>query len=319
MPLLIVCFWLPAFIGPLCGIPAYLLVRKVTNEYGGFVAGILAVTAPFYFIRTVSGWFDTDMFNILFPLLIMFFFFEAIQNENKKKSIFFAFLSAFSMLLFAMAWNGWQYLFYIIVLFCILYIIFGKIKGIEVKNYFHVFITFFTVTLLLVSIASFSNLLNFVFAPIELLKLSSSYGPWYPWPNLYISVSELQNPSIEEVINGVSPITFFLGIFSIFLIFKVLYTKNLKERFLKQLNWFLYLLLVFWTIAGFIALTKGARFIILLIPPLIISAGIMIGIFIDYISSLKIKDILVKFLCLGIVIRVTSILPFTSNSKDFIK
>ncbi len=44
IPLLTVCFWLPVFIGPLCGIPAYFFVSRLTNDYGGIIAGILAVT-----------------------------------------------------------------------------------------------------------------------------------------------------------------------------------------------------------------------------------------------------------------------------------
>ena len=70
VPLLVVCFWLPAFVGPLAGVVAYFFVRRYTNNYGAAFAGILAVTAPLYFIRTVPGWFDTDMFNVFFPLLV---------------------------------------------------------------------------------------------------------------------------------------------------------------------------------------------------------------------------------------------------------
>ena len=119
IPLLTVCFWLPVFIGPLCGIPAYFFVSRHTNEYGGLIAGILAVTIPFYAIRSFPGWFDTDIFNIIFPILIIWFFIESFQVKNTKLKISFAFLSAFSMFLFATAWNGYQYLFYIILIFCI--------------------------------------------------------------------------------------------------------------------------------------------------------------------------------------------------------
>lgn len=81
VPLLVVCFWLPALIGPLAGVVAYLMVRRYTNGYGAAVAGILMTTAPYYFIRTVPGWYDTDMFNLIFPLLVVWFFTEAVRGK----------------------------------------------------------------------------------------------------------------------------------------------------------------------------------------------------------------------------------------------
>lgn len=303
-PLIVVSFWLPAIIGPLCGIPAYLLVKKMTNDYGGLAAGILAVTAPFYLIRTVPGWFDTDMFNILLPLLIILFFIEAVQHENKKMSMFFAILSAISMFLFAMAWNGWQYLFYIIVLFCIFYIITGKLKKKNMKNYFNVFIVFSAVSLLLIGIVNYSNILNLAFGPLEFILINSNQHPWAPWPDLYVSVSELGNPSLKEIWDGLNPITFILGILGFFAMASILIKKDAGINF-RKIDSFFYLLLVVWTIAGFIALMKGARFIILLLPPLIISSGILVGISMEYLKKYLIskkRENLIKFSYIFIVI-----------------
>jgi len=128
IPLLMVCFWIPIFIAPLAGIVAYLFLRRFTNNYGAATAGILAVIVPFYFMRTIPGWFDTDMFNLIFPFLIVWCFFEAL-NSDRKAGILLTLTSAFFMFLFAVAWNGWQYLFYVMLIFCILLITFGKISG----------------------------------------------------------------------------------------------------------------------------------------------------------------------------------------------
>ena len=318
IPLLTVCFWIPVFIGPLAGVVAYLFVRRFTNEYGAITAGILTVTAPLYLIRTVPGWFDTDMFNIIFPLLIVWFFIEAVESKNNKMQIFFTLLSAFSMFLFAMAWNGWQYLFYIITIFCTLYIIVRKIKGIDVKNIFKVFISFFTVSIVLIGITNFSNIIDFIYGPLELIKISGSQSSWYPWPDLYSSVSELMKPSIEEFIAKIGPVLFGLGIIGIFLILRLLVNTQLKKRFLNKMNWFLYLLLVTWLVAGLVSLEQGIRFILLLIPPLVISAGIMVGICIEYINNLKGKlkgkEILVKFLCLSFIIII--LIPAILNAYE---
>ncbi|MGB9978585.1 STT3 domain-containing protein [Methanobacterium sp.] len=318
IPLLTVCFWIPAFIGPIAGIVAYLFVRRFTNEYGAFMAGILTVTAPLYLIRTVPGWFDTDIFNIIFPLLIVWFFIEAVESKNNRMQILFTFLSAFSMFLFSMAWNGWQYLFYIITIFCIVYLINGKIKGNNIRNILNVFISFFTVSIILISITNFSNILNFIYSPLQLIKISGNQSSWYPWPDLYISISELMKPSIEELFAKVGPVLFGLGIIGIFLILRLLVNNQLKERFLSRMSWFFYLLIVVWLLIGFVSLFKGIRFILLLMPPLIISAGIMVGISVEYINNLKGKlkgkEIFVKFLCLTFIIIIS--IPALFNAYE---
>ena len=314
IPLSTVCFWIPAFIGPLAGVIAYLFVRRFTNKYGATAAGILTVTAPLYLIRTVPGWFDTDMFNVIFPLLVVWFFIEAVESKNSKMQILFTLLSAFSMFLFEMAWNGWQYLFYIITVFCIIYLIQGKIKGNDIKNIFNVFIPFFIVSIALICVTNFSNIIDFIYGPLELIKMSGSQSSWYPWPDLYISISELMKPSIEEFIAKIGPVLFGLGIIGIFLILRILINNQLKKRFLNKMNWFLYVLLVVWLIAGLVSLEKGIRFILLLLPPLIIIAGITVGICIEYINALKGKKILVKFMCLSFMVII--LIPAVINAYE---
>lgn len=287
VPLLSVCFWLPAFFAPLAGVVAYLFTRRFTNNYGAFAAGILTVAAPFYFIRTVPAWFDTDMFNVFFPLLVTWLFIEAVQSEDKRLRMLYSVLAAFSMLIFSMAWNGWQYQFYILIVFSVVYTVWRKLKGESVKDFLTIFGIFSILTLLLVGLLTgFLNVVKFFMGPIELIGLSSAQGPWAPWPDIYMSVSELGIPSFSEVVTGVG-ISFLVGIFGFFWIPRVLLDKKLKEQFLSRMTWFFYLLLISWTVVGFFSLTKGARFIILLIPPLVISSGIMVGLAVDYLSLLK--------------------------------
>ena len=317
IPLLTICFWIPAFIGPFAGIVAYLFTRRYTNEYGALAAGILTVTAPLYLIRTVPGWFDTDMFNVIFPLLIVWFFMEAVESKNSKMQILFTVLSAFSIFLFAMAWNGWQYLFYIITVFCIVYLVYGKIKGSSIKNIFNVFIPFFMISIILIGITNFSNIIDFIYGPSELIQIGSQ-SPWYPWPDLYVSISELMKPSLEEFAAKIGPVLLGLGIIGTFLTLRIMINKQLKERFLNKMSWFFYLLIVVWLLAGFVSLEQGIRFILLLIPPLVISAGIMVGICIEYIKALegklKGKEILVKLLCLSFIVIIS--IPAVINAYE---
>ena len=107
MPLNGVAIWLAPFIASLAVIPAYFFVRIITNDYGGIAAGILIGTAPAYFTRTFAGFFDTDMFNMLFPILIVGFFIMSIPAKNIKTRSIYVALSAVILLIYSMAWEGW--------------------------------------------------------------------------------------------------------------------------------------------------------------------------------------------------------------------
>ena len=126
MSLAAVSFWIGAFIASLAVIPAYLLVRRITNDYGGITAGILVGLAPSYFAHTFAGFFDTDMFNMLIPLLVVLFFVMSILAGDMKKRAIFAGLSAFSMLLFSIAWQGWWYIFYLVIASAVVYMLVSK-------------------------------------------------------------------------------------------------------------------------------------------------------------------------------------------------
>ena len=314
VPLLTICFWLPAFIGPLAGIVAYFFVGRFTNRYGAFAAGIFAVTAPVYFTRSVPGWFDTDMFNVFFPLLVTWIFVEAVHAKKIKDQMVLSILAAFFMFLFALAWNGWQYLFYLLVGFTAFYIIWRRFKGHEIKNLIYVLSIFSVFTLILVAIfTGFLNVLKLFNSIPELFSLTNPQTSWAPWPDIYVSVSELGIPSLEEVISGVGP-AFAGGILGLLWIFRISMNKDLKKHFLSEMTHFFYILLIVWTLIGIFSLKEGNRFILLLVSPMVVSSGIMVGITVDYLYLLKKsekftifkrKENLIKLIVLFIMILVT--------------
>lgn len=285
IPLLTVVFWIPAFIAPLSGVVAYFLVKRFTNNFGAVAAGIFIVTAPMFTLRTVVGWFDTDIFIIFFPLLLTLFFFLAVQNKNNfKKRLFFSILLAISMFLYSLAWTGWQYTFYFITIFSAMYLIWCKFKGYEVKKFLSIYLIFALGSLLLIGILyGLINVYNLFTGPLELVDLSKN--PWVPWPDVYATVSELSIPTITEIISSIG-LAFFAGIFGYVWLFRIMINQGLKKSFIPNMNWFYYFYLLSWSVLGVFTLIKGVRFVMLLIPPMCISAGIFIGISIEYLRKL---------------------------------
>ena len=287
IPLLTVVFWISAFIAPLSGVVAYFLVKRFTNDFGAVAAGIFIVTAPMFTIRTIAGWFDTDIFNIFFPLLVTLLFFMGVENRNNfQKGLLFAVLAAFSMFMYSLAWNGWQYMFYFIIIFSAIYLIWCKYKGRKVKNFIFVYLIFLIGSLLLIGILSgFINVYKLFASPLELFKITQN--PWAPWPDVYSTVSELGRPTLLEIIHGVGLAAFFAGLFGFVWMFRVMINHKLKNSILGRMNWFFYSFLLLWAVIGFFTLFKGARFIMMLIPPMGVSAGIFIGIVVEYLTKLR--------------------------------
>ncbi len=233
MPLNKFTMWLTPFIASLAVIPAYLFVRNLTNDYGGITAGVLVGTVPAYFTHTFAGFFDTDMFNMLFPILIVGFFITSILAKNIKTRTIYVALSAISLLVYSMAWEGWWYMFYLVIGTAIIYLLISNymfdmetIKSF--KNYsdkFKWFIgqpAFFS---LIVFLTLSVILLNIYLGPSEFIdtftrfvgasQLHTSIQST-SYPNVYISVDELKAPSILETLGKVGGIIpFVFGILSI--------------------------------------------------------------------------------------------------------
>lgn len=310
------CFWLPAFIGPLSGILGYLLVRKYAGEAAGFVTGILLVTAPVYFMRTVPGFFDTDMFNILLPLLTVYFFSEAIDSSKKSYIYVSTILASISLALFSLAWTGWSYLLYILLGTGIIYCILGKLKQMPIKQFLMIFLSFLSISLVLIYITSGINgIISGMDYPLSLLNFlqNSSYG----WPDIYQSVGELHKPSLNEFISGAGPVNLGLGIFGIFVIASVMLRSEMRKRYLPKFSWFLFILIFVWMGIALFAYSTSIRFAMLVIPPLAIFSGVMVGVAIGYVKNAPFEGHHKKLANLMIFILILTIcIPPVVNATD---
>lgn len=317
--LMVVCYWLPALIAPLAGVIAYFFVKDYTNAYGAVTAGLLTVTAPFYFMRTVPGFFDTDMFNVIFPLVIVWILLIAIHTDRDiKLKILLAIVSAFFMFLFAMVWNGWQFLFYLILISMVIFVIWRKLYHHKIRTFSIISLSFLSFFVLLSVLVNHYNLLKLIFGPITLFKFALAQNPWIAWPNVYTLISELQPPGLLDIILGIGPGLTVLAIFCLISIRFIIKVKGL-DNYVKSLNPFFYLLIVLWILIGFFSLLEGIRFLLLLIPPLAVIAGIMMGLIVEMVnlieSSSSIEKVLIKVapIVLLILIVLPSILVINDN------
>ena len=250
-PLATVAFWIGSIVGSLCVIPAYLFIRRLTNDYGGIAAALLVATAPAYFAHTFAGFFDTDMFNVIFPILIVWFFVEGILADNIKSRTIYVIFSAIFLFLFSYAWEGWWYMIYLIAGVGIIYLLLSnyilkmgtikpfkdypdKLTWFKDQKELYVLVIFIILGSVLVMINEgvigyFQTLLGaFGYTGIQSTVTGTSY------PNVLVSVSELQIPSLGDIIGGVGIGAFIMGILCVPILLWKLRPEKKKEEIKKN-------------------------------------------------------------------------------------
>ncbi|WP_342765994.1 STT3 domain-containing protein [Methanobacterium alcaliphilum] len=302
-----ICFYLPGLLSPLCGVIGFLFVRRIAGDLGGFLTGMLLVSSIFYCLKTMPGFFDTDMFIIIFPLLIIWSLLESNRAKIYKNKIILASLAGVFMFLFAMAWNGWQYLFYCILIAFLLYGVIGKKQNWDLRYYPFLIICFFGISLILIGLTNPINVYKLVLGPLEYFDvINSNYNIWYPWPDTYKNVAELEPATIGRVLYFTGPLTVILGLCGVILLsWNEFRNKNSPDK----LGRFCHITLLVWTLMSILSLTKGVRFIGLLLPPLAVFSGILIGLLFGKFQSMELPFNKTKKWIIGFFIVLIIISP----------
>ena len=253
-----VAFWAGAFVSSLAVIPVYIFARRITNDYGAIVATLIIVLAPNYFAHTFPGFFDTDMFYYIFSVFFVFFFVEAIRSDNWIWKIVFAILSIISIGLFSNQWTGWIFYVAMMGLFTIVYLIAIYVFNVgdnhdDYPNKLQWFIhqkDFISIVVL--AVVAFAGLAVFkgidgllgIFGNVfGLLNLQSASVVVGGFPNVLISVAEMQMPSLlgggmnaaflantNGVVNGIGGIAI---LFAALIVLYILVSRAWKYRSVK--------------------------------------------------------------------------------------
>ncbi len=336
IPLNVVAFWTGAFVGSLSVIPAYLFARKFTNDYGAVAAGILVANSLPYFSNTFAGFFDNDMFTMLLPLLFIWFFVESIKAPNLQKRVIFGVLSAFSLLIFSLAWVGYIFYLVLLVMVVLVYLLVSRYllkddPGRSIKDYTSRLKWFldqkeiFSLTIVIVLgglmvgiFNGFNALLNSFFELFGATQIQTAVQAT-AYPNVYVSVSELQVPSFVSLANGIvglflpnqlsmvggvgGLLVFISGILGLgILLWKMKLMLNSSKdekkdiespitnfiqhgREKKRETLFYIILFSLWILMTAYASTRGFRFVAEFSLPIGLSAGIFLGFAVEYIRE----------------------------------
>ncbi|MEA2099529.1 MAG: STT3 domain-containing protein [Campylobacterota bacterium] len=79
-----VILYLPIYLSSLVVIPIILIAKSLDNLEMGFIAALLASIAWSYYNRTMVGYYDTDMLNIVIPMFLLWSIVWAIKTNEDK-------------------------------------------------------------------------------------------------------------------------------------------------------------------------------------------------------------------------------------------
>ena len=255
-----VAFWTGAFISSFAVIPVYIFTRRITNDYGAVAAVLLVALGPNYISHTFAGFFDTDMFNVTLPLFFILFFVEAVRSDKLAYRIIFSILSVISIGLFSLSWSGYMFYPAVMVLVMIVFFVLCFYLDIDIiepfKNYSNKLSWFinqkelFSVVFILVlsgfallATVGLDALLGAVASIVGGFSLQS--GLTTEWPNVFISVAEMQIPNLlygglpgaflantNGVINGIGGIVAFFGVLLVLFTFvqRILRLRSVKVK-----------------------------------------------------------------------------------------
>lgn len=310
----------PAIMAAISVIPAYLLGKELSNEWGGLATAIFAVMTPVFVSVSLAGYLDTDVVVVFYSYLCVYTIFLAI----KKPKWYFISLAVISNLLFVFSWwFGWYIILFFSTLIPIL-VLHYIIKNYK-KNKFKVNLK-----------EMWNNLKNPLLPLIIIILVTNVIGTVIGLGNAWVfiltasgfrlgkgvivnvSVAELQpvdvltksgfNSIIQRI--GTIPSYFMLIGLPILVSYK-LYKKewpNIEEIFL-----------FLWALITFYIILNGVRFALLFSVAVAASAGYVIGNIINYMKN---KDVLLRSTIFGllaflILLYTSQTLAYSMNSGGY--
>jgi len=300
--------WFPALLASLAAIPMYFIGKILYDRRAGVIAAFLVVFDISNFSRSLAGDPDSDAIVILFPLIVIALFLfvykiatERSSTENEKpdrkslnfilknkKLIIYSVIIGMVIVIWSMIWVGFWYVVWIITGLVILTLLINFISKRNVSEWWKIskklifsFMIIIVVFAILGSYVWHRNVITgTLLGPFTFGEIKTEEG--IQFPNVYVSVAELQSPgSAAEIINRITAMNFqqnplLLFISPLFLLFYCMIYLS-YSHFKKREHSDILILLFIWFVGPFLATIVATRFTILFSAPIAIGSGILLS------------------------------------------
>jgi asparagine N-glycosylation enzyme membrane subunit Stt3 len=288
-------FYVPLVGGIIAAIAAFMIGKKLAGNAAGLAASVLVSVNTMFLTRTMGS--DTDVYNLMFPLLIVWMIVEAFEAEKNRNKALFAALAGLFMGIFSFAWMGWWYIFDFMIAAIAVYMVYllfetrRKEKSErenakkQLKNTIVLFAILFLSTALFVSVFSAPQTFSaFIQGPLQVMLLKEVVHQTL-WPNVYLTVAELNPGDFSTTVSVMGGWLFFaLAVLGV--LFAFLKKDSHGHYDIKTAA-----LLLIWFMGTSYATLKGVRFAMLVVPAFAIAAGVAVGAAFNFLHNFSTKSL----------------------------
>ena len=97
-----IILYMPIVVSSLIVIPIVLIARVYNLTLLGFFSALIGSIAWSYYNRTMAGYYDTDMFSVMMPTFILYFFINSIES----KKLIFSLLASLSIFVYPFLYDS---------------------------------------------------------------------------------------------------------------------------------------------------------------------------------------------------------------------
>lgn len=90
-------FYMPMVVSILLVIPVFLIAKSISNSLVAFLAALLAPITQSYAVRTMGGYYDTDMLILTIPLFVVYFLLKVLESGKIRYGVLCAIFGILSM------------------------------------------------------------------------------------------------------------------------------------------------------------------------------------------------------------------------------
>jgi dolichyl-phosphooligosaccharide-protein glycotransferase len=299
-------FYLPLFFTAIFIVILYMFVYRTSGNAAAWVACLFIGLSQTFIPRSCAGWFDKDILNLLFPVLIIWTYLRAMDSRSLRQRLGKICFSSFWVALFCFTWMFWWFVFLIIVIYESIslahlgYLYFyrkekdlGPIKQHAVSMLSFIAFSFFWI-LVITGREPLAVLYNFLKQALTLnQQLIASI-----WPNVYSTVGELKKVGFGEIAQSLGgKLLFTLSLLNLlFLTYRAFFDRRLSGIKREAV-----IIMAIWLVAMFISVSSGVRFVVFLIVPVGISLGWLVSDIYAYIR-MKNRSAAVVFMAAALIV-----------------
>lgn len=163
---------------------------------------------PILIIRGSFGWYDTDIYNVIFPLLVITVLIISLNpGRTLKGAVGFNILAGLITALYSLFWRGWLYLPFFVIVAYLAMIFFNLLK--RDKSLTVCFLAYLGASIffavMFIGIAGLRD----IFSRFLQLCLSFFNVKAQIWPDVFLTIGEMKRPVLSKAIG------LFGGIFAV--------------------------------------------------------------------------------------------------------